>query len=850
MIVRFNKLNRVDTPALILCNPGCFYKQDGSLTNVVGALCDCEGEEVIFNFNAESELNVRVNKVKHSDPTQTLYAQRIFESIKKRRLIFMEDVGFFMITDTTKKITGENGSYIDIKAQSIEVELDDIQLPPITDDVYRFSTDGSQIGIQQIIKSVTPLWSFGTVDNAVAQRSRKFADIDPDTTVRSFLIDKIQEAYECIVIFDIMHRRINVYDRANYVVRTDIHLTKSDIDITDSSDDIYSAVRSLSDNNLTISHVNPTGSNIIYNFSYYKSWMSPELRDKIDSWEADIKAAEPGYLTLSKRSVDIGNELVILNADLEVFEEALNIYRTLKDNIVAEMSKMTDEQKLTTTKHKSIVKKSNAALKTKGADDSLLISEQKDIMSTLEEIQGKIDTLDYRWYDKVDQRDNKQAEIESIQAKLERDYYNKLSIESYFTSEEFVELYSYIVECKYQDEYITTTDKMTNAEYFEQIQALYTRAKEELERVSTPAQEFKVDVDSFVFLRDFQHWTDQLETGCVVNVELNDQPPYEEVAMLFLTGITVNYDDHKMTLKFGNRYDKSDTKTLFDKALGKISKSARTIDRLSDAIYPIVKDDGELSAIRDAIRTSRDISMSNVLASEDEEVVIDSSGYTGKTKLDNGEFDPRQIKITGKDIVFTDDAWDSSKVAIGELYMPNGESTYGINAETVIGEMIVGSQLRILDEEGNDAFQVADDKISSFIAQYNDAIYGEDGIASSVEQTADELRVEIGRVRDELGDVKSVETEMGYTFDRNGLRIANSNDNIETTITNEGMFVDKVIPGSEDKENVLTANDAGVQAFNLHARTYLIVGTHSRFEDYGTDRTACFYVDHPVFDED
>jgi hypothetical protein len=44
-----------------------------------------------------------------------------------------------------------------------------------------------------------------------------------------------------------------------------------------------------------------------------------------------------------------------------------------------------------------------------------------------------------------------------------------------------------------------------------------------------------------------------------------------------------------------------------------------------------------------------------------------------------------------------------------------------------------------------------------------------------------------------------------------------------------------------DDTPVLTANNVGVDAANLHATTYLIVGTYSRFEDYG-NRTGCFWI--------
>jgi len=47
----------------------------------------------------------------------------------------------------------------------------------------------------------------------------------------------------------------------------------------------------------------------------------------------------------------------------------------------------------------------------------------------------------------------------------------------------------------------------------------------------------------------------------------------------------------------------------------------------------------------------------------------------------------------------------------------------------------------------------------------------------------------------------------------------------------------------KDTDIVLTANNTGVDAKNLHATTYLIVGANSRFEDYDDNsRTGCFWI--------
>lgn len=100
--------------------------------------------------------------------------------------------------------------------------------------------------------------------------------------------------------------------------------------------------------------------------------------------------------------------------------------------------------------------------------------------------------------------------------------------------------------------------------------------------------------------------------------------------------------------------------------------------------------------------------------------------------------------------------------------------------------------------------------------------------------TAEDVRLEI---QSELENgVSKVSTSTGYTFDETGLSIEKTGSEMKTTITEDGMKVYK------ESEEVLVANNAGVEATNLHATTYLIIGTNSRFEDYGDSRTGCFWI--------
>lgn len=87
-----------------------------------------------------------------------------------------------------------------------------------------------------------------------------------------------------------------------------------------------------------------------------------------------------------------------------------------------------------------------------------------------------------------------------------------------------------------------------------------------------------------------------------------------------------------------------------------------------------------------------------------------------------------------------------------------------------------------------------------------------------------------------VGEINSIETSTGYTFDENGLNIHKDGEEMHNTLDNTGMYVRR-----NDTE-VLTANNDGVNAINLTARQYLIIGGNARFEDYPGNRTACFYI--------
>lgn len=119
---------------------------------------------------------------------------------------------------------------------------------------------------------------------------------------------------------------------------------------------------------------------------------------------------------------------------------------------------------------------------------------------------------------------------------------------------------------------------------------------------------------------------------------------------------------------------------------------------------------------------------------------------------------------------------------------------------------------------------------------------GEDvaDVKAKVETVVTAEAIEIAIKEEIAKGVDKVETATGFKFDNEGLTVSKSDSEIKTQITEDGMSVYK------EEEEVLTANNEGVKAANLHATTYLIIGNYSRFEDYtnteGEARTGCFWI--------
>ena len=204
------------------------------------------------------------------------------------------------------------------------------------------------------------------------------------------------------------------------------------------------------------------------------------------------------------------------------------------------------------------------------------------------------------------------------------------------------------------------------------------------------------------------------------------------------------------------------------------------------------------------------------------------------------EYDKLQgwISVHGGGVVwFTDIMLTRGNKAPNEWIAAPEDTSEAIDAieQQVVTNTQSIASLMINADSINASVQRVEQSVTSSLDGMNQNITS---LTNRVDATmsAEDVKIEIQK--EMANGSNKVTTSTGFTFNENGLTVDKSDSEMSTNINENGMIITK------NNETVLTANNKGVQAKNLYATTYLIVG-NSRFESYKGNRTGCFYVFEP-----
>lgn len=551
MIVHFNKFDNYEVPDLVLCLP-CSTLSDGTASDVVAVVPFASNLEFVFNFNDISQMNFRIDLV-NRDSNYYEESKRVYDLVVKGMYIYVDEVGYFRIDEADETQTSFE-RYKDVSASSCDSELSNRSVPYIENGTYQLSE------ILFYVNNMVPQWTIGYIDDDLRALYRTFTDVDITRNVFDFLIKDVQELYDCIFIFDTKERTINVYAKSNYRINTDIHLTKEDmitaISKRVSNDTPYSSMSGYGDSNeISISAVNPLGTNVVFDLSYFIQFMPQDLAEDVQTWMTDIRNAEADYYDARVEYTVANNTVLTLSYEIEKATLLLSTYNRCKDNVSAYQ----------TTVNVDIY---NDAIE----DSSAKIPIMQDVNDTLAAIQDLID-------DREAEIAQKNTEIEAARTLANNklsvllDINERLSFDSYFSYTDYKKLVNYIYEGVYTNENIGFTDETTDIQKLSITKQLYDLTKQRLRNLSAPIYEYDIDTDNFVFIPKFEYWIQQLATGSIVNIEVDDNTIRE----LYITSISINYEDRNSSFTFCTEQTGTGAKVLFDNLFDGITKSSSSI---------------------------------------------------------------------------------------------------------------------------------------------------------------------------------------------------------------------------------------------------------------------------------
>ena len=633
-ITSFDFFDLPEMPNFILCSPNKIEMY---------ALGGISERKYSPRFNALSEISFRADE--YIDNILMPY----YEFLVYRRLIYVQELGYFMISEVTEEGDGIT-KYKTIKCQSLEVELTNKKLSLFKGTYQFYNIISASSTLMGQILSYLPGWSVGTIDAAIAVKYRTFDE--SDTTIYNFLMTTVEQAFECVFLFDTVAKTISARTLPNATTATDIYISYDNliekITIEEATDNLVTALTVLGGGGLDINQVNPLGTNNIYDFTYFKDtdWMSQGLIDAITAWEALIVANQVTYANLLTNLSDGNVILLTLQSELDELNAQ---YAALEE--------------------------------TRGA----YIQEGVGLTSISGSIAAKQADID----NKTSDVNNQTATVNAIVAQLVS-INETLSFDTNFTSAQQIELQPFIIQSSYINENFIQTDVMTAVQVQAQAQLLYDQAIGVLSRLSEPRYTFDVASVNFMMIKEFQNYIDEFVLGAIINLEVKDGV----ITYPVLLGMDLNYDNPTdFKLIFGNRLRLDDKAFQYSDLMNE-ALSAGTTTKVNSEQWNSWNNNYK-DEVSTFITSSLDASLNNVISGSNQQILINSSGLRGRTISSGSQYSPEQLWMVNNMLAFTDNNWSTAKMAIGKIAISGSSSVYGIAADYLIGRVVASNQLTI-----------------------------------------------------------------------------------------------------------------------------------------------------------
>lgn len=376
-------------------------------------------------------------------------------------------------------------------------------------------------------------------------------------------------------------------------------------------------------------------------------------------------------------------------------------------------------------------------------------------------------------------RDEEIAAIEDLYYSLmeqKKTINDTLDIVNYLGETLATELYSYKMEDDYQnDNYIS--DGLDNAELFKKAAEFIQVANYEIHNAAMENHSISTTLNNLLTIEEFKPLVDYFSVGNWIRIKVDD-----EIYRVRLLSYSIDFDSiNTIQVNFSDVVGHGNT-TLSD-----IFESAKSMAKSYESIkYQAATSVQTKEQVNNWIRKGLDLTTLRILNSTNQTMVLDDTGMAMKQWDDiEQEYSDFQSKWINTTLAFTKDNWETTETALGrfDYYNPRTgeiEEGFGIIAQQLVGNMILGQNVGIFSENGDVSIDENGITITS---------NGDDGVNSNTFTIQK-------RTTDSGGNVN---IERQIYIDENGNLVFNGNSITMTT----GKTIDETL---DDLQNQIDGN--------------------------------------------
>ena len=450
-------------------------------------------------------------------------------------------------------------------------------------------------GVLNQILDYMPEWKIGYVDSEIQSnipvsalcckyRCLEEANNKP---IYSFLMDVVEKAYQCFFIFDSENMTINIIrgnptsinsngaptqdgmigSASNIILTWNNAIKNTNIKTTE--DRAVTALKVHTENDeYGMGLINPTGNNVLYNFTAYKSQMryvadidkNRTLWKAIEAWQIAYNNNKMRYQSAAQIYVDKLLEIIKNEASMS---EALAKYRSVVDKIsVGAAAAEVDSPYLDYPINYASI---NLEFPASWAKPYL-----SDLYSASKTYYETLATRDSN----VSLRDSNYRTMLDIRNLLTMDYKTAVANEGYsiLSPKEVLELQKFIVEGDWTNKNATFSENFSASDIIDTLKSVYSEAKIDHDNyISQQCYEFDVSSTNIVYLDGFAENIEELALGRMLSLQLDSG----DWQFPILMGYQIDYsNDQNFKMTFDTNYSNKPIQKRFAKLFSSISQTS------------------------------------------------------------------------------------------------------------------------------------------------------------------------------------------------------------------------------------------------------------------------------------